>query len=1004
MTAPADTNRARRRLAAIVAVDVVGYSRLIGLDEEGTLARLKTLRRELVDPKLNAHAGHVFKTMGDGLLIEFASAVDAVRCMIELQGALAEREAALPADRRLALRVGINVGDVVVDGEDRLGDGVNIAARLEQLAEPGGLCLSARALEDVRGRVKLASEDLGPQQLKNIAQPVHAFRVSAGGAPPHQTEPAAPALALPDKPSIAVLPFQNMSGDPDQDYFADGVGEDIITELTRFRSLFVIARNSSFSYKGKSPDVRDVGRELGVRYVMVGSVRKAGDRVRLTGQLIDTRTGSNIWAERYDRQLDDVFGVQEELTRSIVRAIAPQISEYELAQVRRRRPENLGAYEIAVRAHATAWDAFARADPALCDEALDLARRALAIDPDSTMALAARALAQTQHLWRMTAHDRVAVWRDAKGAMERLIELEPYSSIGYIWKGHLHILDPDGSRLADALAAAHQALDLNPHDMTTLIGSTFIEGMAGDPQRAIALGQEALRLSPRDPLRPYMRQQIAIACFEAGRHDEAIEQARLGLADAPNLPPLHVYLAASHAALGQLEPARAAFNAARKAGPDYVAGVLAGTTVIANWPSGLKDLLRLAAGAEAEQLAGLPLPDKPSIAVLPFQNMSGDPEQEYFADGMVEEIITALSRNKQLFVIARNSSFAYKGTSPDIRQVGRELGVRYVLEGSVRKSANRVRIAGQLIEASTGAHIWAERFDGDLEDIFELQDQIASSVIAGMAKSLEFVELERAKRKTGNLQAYDYYLRSRATHYRNTKEDSAEALALARKAVALDPDFALGHAMIAVSIDQRISFGWVVDAAGEREEAEHAVRRALELDSQDARVLVFCGIALQNVLRRTEEAAAHLAEAVKIDPNYSQGWTYQAAARMALGDPEAAIADLERALRLNPIDRTKWVPLFLMGRAHNYCGRYAEALPLVEAALRLRPNHPGALVDNVVANVLAGHLDAAREALAILRKMRPEIRASTDEMPFLPMFPAFNLKYREALRLAGLPE
>jgi TolB-like protein len=400
----------------------------------------------------------------------------------------------------------------------------------------------------------------------------------------------------------------------------------------------------------------------------------------------------------------------------------------------------------------------------------------------------------------------------------------------------------------------------------------------------------------------------------------------------------------------------------------------------------------------------LTLPDKPSIAVLPFQNMSGDSEQEYFADGMVEEIITALSRNKALFVIARNSSFAYKGKSPDIRQVGRELGVRYVLEGSVRKSANRVRIAGQLIEASTGAHIWAERFDSDLADIFELQDQIASSIIAGIAPSVDIAEEERAKRKTGNLQAYDFYLRSRAAGHRFTKEASAEALTLSRKAAALDPDFALGHAMIAFIVSQRFSLGWVIDQAGEREEAERALRRALALDRQDARVLLYCGLALYYVIGDLEEAAAHFAQAVEIDPNHAAGWAFRGAIRNSMGDPETATGDIERALRLSPIDITKWFPLFLMGRAHILCGRYEQALPFVEASLRLQPNHVHTFVDKVVANVLAGRLDASREALAAFQKLRPEIRTSTDEMPFLPMFPAFNLKYREALRLAGLPE
>ena len=369
----------QRRLAAIVSADVAGYSRLMGRDESGTLAALKALRQEVVDPTIASHGGRIVKTTGDGLLLEFPSVVNAVRCAVEVQTAMADRTAEIAEDRRIAFRIGINIGDIIVEGDDIFGDGVNVAARLQEIAAPGGICISSRVHEDVRDRLDTAFDDGGTQTLKNIARPVQVWRWQPGTAVLPKPAPAPTALPLPDKPSIAVLPFQNMSGDAEQEYFADGIAEDIITELTRFRELFVIARNSSFSYKGKSPNVRDVGRELGVRYVLEGSVRRAGNRIRLTGQLVDTQTDAHIWAERYDRQLDDVFLVQEELTRSIVRAIAPQISETELARVRRRNPASLSAYELAVRANATAFDAWTRSE--LRQEALRLAEAALALDP-----------------------------------------------------------------------------------------------------------------------------------------------------------------------------------------------------------------------------------------------------------------------------------------------------------------------------------------------------------------------------------------------------------------------------------------------------------------------------------------------------------------------------------------------------------------------------------------------------------------------------------------------
>jgi adenylate cyclase len=419
-----------------------------------------------------------------------------------------------------------------------------------------------------------------------------------------------------------------------------------------------------------------------------------------------------------------------------------------------------------------------------------------------------------------------------------------------------------------------------------------------------------------------------------------------------------------------------------------------------DWPA-----LSGASGAldsPARPRPALALPDKPSIAVLPFQNMSGDPEQEYFTDGIVEDIITGLSRSKHLFVIARNSSFAYKGKSPDIRQVGRELGVRYVLEGSVRKAGNRIRITGQLIDAATGVHIWADRFEGDFEGIFQLQDQMTSSVIGGIIPSLDLAEIERAQRKTENLQAYDYYLRSQAASNHSTLEASLASLANARKCVELDPEFALGHARLAFSINARWSFRWTVDHAAEAAEAEHAIQRALALDNRDPRVLALCGQTLFVVLRRPEEAALHLAQSVQLDPNLSVAWTFRAAVRIALDEPQAAIGDLERAMRLSPVDIGKWYQFTLMARAHNLCGNHEEALAFVAEAFRLRPSFPHTVIEQIVANTLAGQIEKARETMTRYRAVHTTDRVSTYDPSHLSA--SSVLKYREALRLAGLPE
>ena len=337
-----------RRLAAILAADVAGSCRLIGIDEEGTLAQLKALRKTLFDPKIAEHHGRIVKNTGDGALVEFASVVDAVRCADEIQRSMAEQNTDVPQDKRIEFRIGIHVGDIIIADDDIFGDGVNIAVRLEGIAEPGGICISDDAHRQIRGKVEITLDDMGSQSLKNIAEPMRAWRVRIGpsSSPAMQkppTETAQP-LALPDKPSIAVLPFQNMSGDPEQEYFADGMVEDIITGLSRSKSLFVIARHSTFTYKGKAVDIKQVGRELGVRYVLEGSVRKAGNRVRITGQLIDAATGAHLWADRFDSQLEDIFDLQDRVTSSVIGAISPQLERAEIARAQAqtdRKPSGL---------------------------------------------------------------------------------------------------------------------------------------------------------------------------------------------------------------------------------------------------------------------------------------------------------------------------------------------------------------------------------------------------------------------------------------------------------------------------------------------------------------------------------------------------------------------------------------------------------------------------------------------------------------------------------------
>src|SRR6266436_6922289 len=448
-----------RRLAAILAADVAGYSRLMGVDEEGTLAALKAIRRELSDPKITEHRGRIVKTTGDGLLVEFSSVVDAVRCAVEVQRAMALRNAEIPADQRIEFRVGIHQGDVIVEDGDIFGDGVNLAARLEGLAEPGGICVSGRVRSDAAGKVEdIAFEDLGEQQVKNIARPVHAFAIWLGAVA--VTAPVRPPLALPDKPSLAVLPFANMSGDPEQEYFVDGMVEDITTAIARLPWLLVIAPNSSFAYKGKSPDLRQVGRELGVRYVLEGSVRKAGNRVRITGQLIDTTTGVHIWTDRIDGALDDIFELQDQVASKVVGAMEPRLRLSEIERATRKPTESLDAYDLYLRAVAQTH----KFTEESLREAVALAKNALAIDPSYAPAAALIGWCRTLQ--------RVQGW----GAVS-------------------------DAEIAEAVLLARQAIEAGRDDPDVLsLAGTTILFLAGEPAAAVAAIDRALTLNPNSAL------------------------------------------------------------------------------------------------------------------------------------------------------------------------------------------------------------------------------------------------------------------------------------------------------------------------------------------------------------------------------------------------------------------------------------------------------------------------------------------------------------------------
>jgi adenylate cyclase len=540
------SDQVKRKLAAILAADIAGYSRLMGADEADTLARLKEHRRELIDPKNKQYRGRVVKTTGDGILIEFPSVVDAISCSTEVQQGMRERNADIPPDKRIEFRIGINLGDVIVEGRDLYGDGVNIAARLEGLAEPGGICISQTVLNHARGKIAFEFEDLGEQALKNIVRPVHVYRLllnsSRGDVASRSSEPQ---LALPGKPSIAVLPFENMSGDPEQEYFADGMVEEIITALSRFKWLFVIARNSSFTFKGKAVDIKEVGRRLGVRYVLEGSMRKASGKVRITGQLIDAVTGAHIWADRFERDLTDVFALQDDVTVAVVSAIQPKLLQTEIALATRRRPENLTAYDFYLRALPQYYPETREG----VAEATRLAHRALELDPGFD---GAAGLAASCHAHSVLQGYAIDPQFERKEAV-RLSRLA------------LNVDDSDPETLARAafisaylvgdsessIEMADRAVALNPNSFRAWVARGWVYRVAGLPEEAIRSFERAIRTSPIDPRLFESFTGMGLALIELGRFDEAIVAGKKALRQNPSYPVTCRCLAAAFAHLGR---------------------------------------------------------------------------------------------------------------------------------------------------------------------------------------------------------------------------------------------------------------------------------------------------------------------------------------------------------------------------------------------------------------------------------------------------------------------
>jgi len=549
-----------RRLAAIMAADVVGYSRLIRVDEEGTLAALKALRTDLIDLKIAEHHGRIVKLMGDGMLAEIPSVVDAVRAAVTTQSAIAEHNADLPEDKRLEFRVGINLGDVVIDGDDIQGDGVNVAARLEGIAEPGGICVSGMVYEGVRDRIDFLFEDLGEQEVKNIARPVRVWQWLPAGSTAAVTITTDAQLPLPDKPSIAVLPFENMSGDPEQEYFVDGLTEDIITILSKVSGLLVISRNSTFLYKGQAIDVGKVANELNVRYVVEGSVRKSGDRVRITAQLIDGTSDHHVWAERYDRRLDDVFELQDEMTREIVTSLEVKLSQGEQVRVWRRQAGDFSAYEHFARGRERYMD-FSRESNA---QAIVELRTALDISPKFGAAYAFLGWAETSNARFGWSDNPDEALERAREIAEQAIANGDDPGIGYALLGSVNFYQ---GKFEDAVAAAKRAVNISPSNADCYQIFAMANIAVGNWNEAVHAAESVLRLNPLIPENSLV--ELARAQFHLERFKECYESAVKVIERKPAWLTARVLAAAAAASLGRTDDAKVQISEILRKNPKF---------------------------------------------------------------------------------------------------------------------------------------------------------------------------------------------------------------------------------------------------------------------------------------------------------------------------------------------------------------------------------------------------------------------------------------------------
>jgi TolB-like protein/Flp pilus assembly protein TadD len=985
--------RVQRRLAAILAADVVGYSRLMGEDETGTLTALKELRAQLIDPTIAEYQGRIVKLMGDGALVEFASVVDAVECAVTIQRDMAERNADIPDSRRIAFRIGVNLGDVIIEGDDIYGDGVNVAARLEGEAEPGGICISGDAYRQVLGKIDSAFEDMGERSLKNIDDPVRAYNVLLSDP----TAPVSGALQQPGKPSIAVLPFDNLSGDPEQEYFSDGMAEDLITDISKISGLFVIARNSSFAFKGQTVDVKDIAEQLGVKHILEGSVRKMGPKLRINAQLVDAASGGHLWAERYDGDMAEIFQFQDDIREQIVSALQVSLTPTDKALTERKPTDSVEAYDLFLRGRAN----FHRYTSEHHLEAIQCFEEAIEIDPNFADAYGYLSFCHFRG-W-------VQMWPGFDDTLDRALELAEkgvaLDGTSGVALARLGWIQTWLRRYDQAVGNLEKAIALAPGNAE--IHATFgdVINFWGNPERALGMVDKAFSLDTFAP--PIWEYYAGKSHYLLRQYDQALTRFNRMVEWAPKFIHSYAYQACAYVELDRLDDARDAIKTLLGITPQYTLMEAARTMPFrrdedCNRVLGALRIAGLPEGAEAADEAPQ-LPDKPSIAVLPFDNLSGDPEQEYFADGITEDIITALSRIGWLFVIARNTTFTFKGPAVDVPVVAKELGVRYVLEGSVRKAGSRVRITAQLIDGATGNHIWAERYDRELADIFAVQDEITENISGALEPQIIVAESVRVQHKTAqNLDAWDLVIRAMARIGEFSRDGSESALKLLDQAIEIDPTYSRAYSHRAWTTVWRAFQGW--------EEMDTALQKATEMADKAIRYdaeepWAYIGWLFVSIVHKDNQRMVSSAKkAIELNPNFAYAHSHLGAAYALGGHGAEAFEWIEKARRLSPRDMFHEEFDLHESFAHFQVGDYEQGAVCAAKASVPRPEHIFPHLIVAACHGQLGNTELARQEVIKVRQIVPSFSLAAAEKRSVFVAEDDTSRFLDGLQKAGLSE